>query len=73
MPKTVDAVFFDIVLIFAGDFCVYITWLRLIKNLTPRRKRVQVGMILFGELEGRVSPEDSNKKFAEIINIPGML
>jgi hypothetical protein len=73
MPKTVDAVFFDIVLIFAGDFCVYITWLRLIKNLTPRRKRVRAGIILFGELQGRVSPEDSNKKFTEIINIPGML
>jgi hypothetical protein len=39
MPKTVDAVFFDVV-IFAGDFfCVYITWLRLIKNLTPREEK----------------------------------
>jgi hypothetical protein len=36
MPKTVGAVFFDMcVLVFAGDFCRYITWLRLIKNLTP--------------------------------------
>jgi hypothetical protein len=61
------------VLVFAGDFCGYITWLRLIKNLTPGRKRVWAGMILFGELQGRVSPEDSNKKFAEIIDIPGML
>jgi hypothetical protein len=53
---------------------MYITWLRLIKNLTPpRRKRVRAGMKLFGELQGRVSPEDSNKKFTEIINIPGML
>jgi hypothetical protein len=39
MPKTVDAVFFDIALIFAGDFRVYITWLRLIKNLTPREEK----------------------------------
>jgi hypothetical protein len=34
---------------------------------------VRAGMILFGELQGRVSLEDSNKKFAEIIDIPGML
>jgi hypothetical protein len=61
------------VLVFAGDFCRYITWLRLIKNLTPGRKRVQAGMILFEELQGRAGPEDSNKKFAEIIDIPGML
>jgi hypothetical protein len=61
------------VLVFAGDFCGYITWLRLIKNLTPERKRVRAEMILFGVLQGRVSPEDSNKKFAEIIDIPGML
>jgi hypothetical protein len=58
---------------FAGDFCVYITWLRLIKNLTPGRKRVRAGIILFGGLQGRVNPEDSNKKFTEIVNIPGML
>jgi hypothetical protein len=37
------------------------------------RKRVRAGMILFGELQGRVGPEDSNKKFAEIIDILGML
>jgi hypothetical protein len=61
------------VLVFAGDFCWYITWLRLIKNLTPWRKRVQTGMILFGELQGRVVPKDSNKKFTEIIDIPEML
>jgi hypothetical protein len=46
---------------------------RLIKNLTPGRKRVRVEMILFGELQGRVGPEGSNKKFAEIMDIPGML
>jgi hypothetical protein len=27
------------VLIFAGDFCGYIAWLRLIKNLTPREEK----------------------------------
>jgi hypothetical protein len=44
-----------------------------LKTSPLRRKRVWAGMILFGELQGRVSPEDSNKKFAEIIDIPGML
>jgi hypothetical protein len=27
------------VLVFAGNFCGYITWLRLIKNLTPREEK----------------------------------
>jgi hypothetical protein len=61
------------VLIFAGDFCGYIAWLRLVKNLTLERKRVWAKIIMFGELQGRDGPEDSNKKFAEIIYIPGML
>jgi hypothetical protein len=73
MPKTVDAVFFDMLHLSFCDFCRYITWLRLLKNLTPGRKRVRAGIILFGELQGRVGPEDSNKKIAEIVNIPGML
>jgi hypothetical protein len=30
-------------------------------------------MILFGKLQGCVGPKDSNKKFVEIIDIPGML
>jgi hypothetical protein len=34
---------------------------------------VWAGIILFGELQGRVIPEDSNKKFMEIISILGML
>jgi hypothetical protein len=33
---------------------------------------VRAGIIMFGELQGRNGPEDSNKKFAEIIYIPGM-
>jgi hypothetical protein len=36
------------------------------------RKRVRVGIIMFGELQGRDGPEDSNKKFVEIIYIPRM-
>jgi hypothetical protein len=33
---------------------------------------VRAGIKLFGELQERVSPEDLNKKFTEIVNIPGM-
>jgi hypothetical protein len=44
-----------------------------LKTSPPGRKRVWAGMILFGESQGHVVPEDSNKKFAEIIDIPGML
>jgi hypothetical protein len=61
------------VLVFAGDFCGYITWLRLIKNLTPGEEKSAGRNDTVGELQGRVSPEDSNKKIAEIIDIPGML
>jgi hypothetical protein len=42
MPKTVKAVFFDtlcLIFVFAGAFCWYITWLRLVKNLTPREEK----------------------------------
>jgi hypothetical protein len=42
MPKTVDAVFFDTLRLsfcFCGGFCWYITWLRLVKNLTPREEK----------------------------------
>jgi hypothetical protein len=71
MSKTIDAVFFDMLyLSFAGDFCRYITWLRLVKNLTPGRKRLRARIVLFGELHERVGPEDLHKKFAEIVNIP---
>jgi hypothetical protein len=44
-----------------------------LKTSPPGRKRVRAEIIMFGELQGRVSPEDSNKKFTEIINIPEML
>jgi hypothetical protein len=40
------------ILVFAGDFCRYITWLRLVKNLTPGRKRVRAKIILFGDYKG---------------------
>jgi hypothetical protein len=72
MSKTVDAVFFRRRFL-RGIFRVYITWLRLVKNLTPGRKRVRARIKLFCELQGQAGPEDSNKKFSEIINVPRML
>jgi hypothetical protein len=60
MSKTVDAVFFDTLRLsfcFCEGFCLYITWLRLVKNFTPGRKRVRAGITLFGGLQGRIGPE----------------
>jgi hypothetical protein len=60
MPKTVETVFFDTLRLsfcFCGGFCWYITWLRLVKNLTLRRKRVRAGITLFAGLQGRVGPD----------------
>jgi hypothetical protein len=74
MPKTVEAVFFDIGLVSCGGFFACILHgSASLKTSPPGRKRVQVGIKLFGELQGRVGPEYSNKKFTEIVNIPGML
>jgi hypothetical protein len=61
------------ILVFAGDFCRYIKGSASLKTSTPGRKRVWARIILFGELQGRVGPEDLNKKFAEFVNIPGMV
>jgi hypothetical protein len=44
-----------------------------LKTSPPGRKRVWAGIALFGELQGHVGPEDLNKKFAEIVNIPRMV
>jgi hypothetical protein len=44
-----------------------------LKTSSPGRKRVRVGIVLFGGLQGRVGPEDLNKKFAEIVDIPRMV
>jgi hypothetical protein len=73
MLKTVDAVFFDVVLIFCGGFfaCI-IHGSASLKTSPPGRKRVRAGIKLFGELQGRVGPEESNKKFAKIVYVPGM-
>jgi hypothetical protein len=44
-----------------------------LKTSPPRRKRVRARIKLFCELQGQAGPEESNKKFAEIINVPRML
>ena len=44
-----------------------------LKTSPPGRKRVRARIKLFCELQGRAGPEESNKKFAEIINVPRML
>jgi hypothetical protein len=43
-----------------------------LKTSPPGWKTVRARIKLFGELQGRVSPEDLNKKFTEIVNIPGL-
>jgi hypothetical protein len=45
----------------------------LLKTSPPGRKRVRAEIVLFGGLHHRVGPEGLNKKFAEVVNIPGML
>jgi hypothetical protein len=73
MPKTVDAVFFDIGLVFLrGIFACILHGSASLKTSPPGRKRVRAEIIKFGELQGRDGPEDSNKKFVKIIYIPGM-
>jgi hypothetical protein len=52
----------------------YITWLHLVKNLTPREEK-SAGRykIVFANYKGKISPEESNKKFAEVVDVPGVL
>jgi len=56
MSKTAVAVFFRRMFL-RGIFLTYITWLRLVKNLTPREEK-SVGRykIVCGELQGRNQP-----------------
>jgi hypothetical protein len=62
--------FFDVVIFFAEDFFACILHgSASLKTSPPGRKRVRARIKLFGELQGRAGPE-SNKKFAEIVNIP---
>jgi hypothetical protein len=44
-----------------------------LKTSPPGRKRVRARKNCFCELQGQVGPDESNKKIAEIINVPGML
>jgi hypothetical protein len=61
--------FFDV--IFCGGFfaCV-LHGSASLKTSPPGRKRVRAGIKLFCELQGRICPEESNKKFPKIVNVP---
>jgi hypothetical protein len=48
---------------------LYITWLRLVKNLTPREEKNAGQNKIVLPITRRAGPEESNKKFAEIINV----
>jgi hypothetical protein len=73
MSKTIVAVFFRRMFL-RGIFHLYITWLCLVKNLTPREeKSAGQNKIVFYKLQGRIGPDESNKKIAEVVNIPGVL
>jgi hypothetical protein len=73
MSKTVVAFFFRRMFL-RGIFHTYITWLRLVKNLTPREEK-SAGRykIVFANYKGEISPEESNKKFTEVVDVPGVL
>jgi hypothetical protein len=72
MSKTVVAVFFRRMFL-RGIFQTYITWLRLVKNLTPGRKRVRTRIRLFLRITRANQPDESNKKFAEVVDVPGVV
>jgi hypothetical protein len=57
MSKAVVAVCFRRMFL-RGFFHTYITWLRLVKNLTPREEKSagQYKIVFFGELQGRSQP-----------------
>jgi hypothetical protein len=58
---------------FAGVFAGILHGSASLKTSPPERKRVRAGITLFGELQGRVGPKCLDKKFAEIVNVPGVL
>jgi hypothetical protein len=75
MPKTVDAVFFDMLCLnfCGGIFAGILHASASLKTSPPGRKRGRAEITLFDELQGHVGPEDLNKKFVEIVNIPRMV
>ena len=45
-----------------------------LKSSPPRRKRVRAGTRLFlANYKGRISPDESSKKFAKVVDVPGVL
>jgi hypothetical protein len=73
MSKTVVAVFFRRTFL-RGIFHLYITWLHLVKNLTPREeKSAGQNKFVFANYKGESALTSQNKKFAEIVDVPGVL
>ena len=73
MSKTVVAVFFRRMFL-RGIFHLYITWLRLVKNLTPREeKSAGQNKIVFANYKGESALMSQTKKFAEVVDVPGVL
>jgi hypothetical protein len=64
--------FFDVVIFCEGFFACILHGSASLKTSPPGRKRVWAGIKLFGELQGRVGPGESNKKFAKVVNVLGM-
>ena len=45
-----------------------------LKTSPPGRKRVRAGTRLFlANYKGEISPNESNKKFAKVVDVPGVL
>jgi hypothetical protein len=69
-PSTLS--FFDVDFC-GGFFACILHGSASLKTSPPGRKRVWAKIKLLCELQGRAGPEESNKKFVEIINVRGML
>jgi hypothetical protein len=66
MSKTVVAVFFRR-MFFWGIFHLYITWLRLVKNLTPREeKSAGQNKIVFANYKGESALMSQTKKLRRL-------
>jgi hypothetical protein len=55
-----------------GLFRWYITWRRLIKNLTPWEEKSAGLNSIIQRITKALRPWDLNEKFPEIIDVPGM-
>jgi hypothetical protein len=54
---------------FAGAFCWYITWRRLVKNVTPQEEKSDLNNIVW-RITKALGPWILNVKFAKTIDVP---